>query len=470
MASTTETSRAEIAKRYLALQHEQKFDELLELLAEDVSVTLPMAGTVKGKAAVGEQLRARPGGGQHNIEWGDAQEDGESVTIVGTGSPFGPVQIAFAFDAENKIAKVEVGLAARNGDTSDAVRQQQGFGGLTPPPLDFRWASVPTERPPLPGKLGPDGFTLRMADAGSYAWAPDHWPYENDTPRGAWPARPGNRGLPAPYTIYEKHEVWAENAADLYELAIRERWIPATEVAWGSIEPLAEHVEAALDQIYSQISEQAYNSNQVLMGWLKEISYGYHEVKLYLSTQVFDQARHVEMFRKRALANGGGLGVQTPGFLNRTIYAAFKFTELVCYVNILRASFLLGLAEFGERIGRSQADRQLFEGMANDLRRHMAYGAEHLKYYIRADTEHYDRVQIWLNRGEAMFAADLRRDKPAREALILALGDTVAQGKEGLKELRQAQLQKYLLTLKAASINGREERLIPQFRDAIDNP
>ena len=51
------------------------------------------------------------------------------------------------------------------------------------------------------------------------------------------------------------------------------------------------------------------------MGWLKDISYGYHEVKLYLATQAFDHARHVEAFRKRALANGGGLGRAGAGLL-----------------------------------------------------------------------------------------------------------------------------------------------------------
>ncbi|MEX2160225.1 MAG: nuclear transport factor 2 family protein [Dehalococcoidia bacterium] len=460
-------TKSEIARQYLDLQRKMKFDDVLELVADDVAVTTPGAGTVSGKAAAGKQMkeRAARGGGSAEIQWGDPEEDGNTVQVIGTGSPFGPVKIVFEFAPDEKIAKVDVGLASGSRDAGSLGQQ-----AFQPPPLDFRWASVPTERPPRLGDLGPDGFTLKMADAGSYAWAPDHWPYENDTPRGAWPAKPHNRGLPAPYTIYNKHEVWAENCADLYELAIRERWIPATGVAWGSIEALPEHVEASIDQICTLISEQQYNSNQVLMGWLKDISYGYHEVKLYLATQVYDQARHVEAFRKRALANGGGLGVQTPGFMNRTVYGAFKFTELVCYVNILRASFLLGLADFADRIGRSQADRQLFEGMANDLHRHMAYGAEHLKFYIRANPEHYERAHVWLNRGEAMLAADLRRDTVQREAFILALGDTVQKGKEGLKELRQAQLQKYLRTLEAAGVADRESRLIPAFRDAIENP
>ncbi|MCH7837494.1 MAG: hypothetical protein IIC26_03200 [Chloroflexi bacterium] len=356
-------------------------------------------------------------------------------------------------------------------DTATKKEDQQAQAPALPepPPLDMSWAKAPTERPPKPD-FGPEGFTLRMADAASYGFAPDHWPYQNDTPRGAWPVRGSMRGLAAPYTIYNKHEVWAENAADLYELAIQQRWIPATEISWSSIEALPEHIEASLDQLYTQISEQQYNSNQVLLGWLQEISYGYHEVKLYLSTQIFDQARHVEAFRKRALINGGGLGVQMPGFLNRAVYGAFKFTELIIYVNIIRGSFTIALAEWGERIGRSQADRQLFEYMARDLRRHLAYGTEHLKFYLRHDTDNHYQVHAWLNRAELMMAADLQRDTALREATILALGDTVLEGKARLKELRQAQRDRYLQTLAEASIYDRAEKLIPSMIEMFENP
>ena len=336
------------------------------------------------------------------------------------------------------------------------------------PPLDMSWAKVPTERPPRP-VIGEEGFTLKMADAGAYAWAPDHWPYENDTPRGSYPSK--DMGMPAPYTIYEKVEVWADNSADLYEAGIREQWKPATEISWGSIEPLADHIEASIDQIVSNISEQQYNSNQVLMGWLKEISYGYHEVKLYLATQTFDQARHIEAFRKRALANGGGLGVQAPGFFNRTVYASFKFTELVIYMNILRTSFLLALCEHGDKIGRSQADRQLFEFTANDLRRHLAYGTEHLRHYLLMGGDAKRRnVRGWLERGEIMMAADLKRDTPLREAFILVLGDSVQAGKEALKELRQAQIHRYLRALDSATYTGHENYISPSMRAVIETP
>lgn len=335
------------------------------------------------------------------------------------------------------------------------------------PPLDFTWAKVPTERPPKP-VIGEDGFTLKLADHGLYGYAPDHWPYTNDMPRGSFP--PTDMGMPAPYTIYDKAEVWADSAAELYEAGIRGVWKPATDVAWTSIEPIAEHVEVSLDQIYTNISEQAYNSNQVLMGWLKEISYGYHEVKLYLATQVFDHARHVEVFRKRAMSNGGGLGVQTPGYFNRAVYASFKFGELVTYVNIIRTSFFLALCENSEKLARSQADRQIFEMTANDLRRHLQYGIEHIKHFLQTGPERRSTVTAWLDRGEIMLAADLRHDKALREAFILAMGDTVADGKKALAELRQAQLKKYLLTLEAATVPDRGDHLQPPFRAVMENP
>jgi hypothetical protein len=350
----------------------------------------------------------------------------------------------------------------------DTQTEQPAAPQFPLPPLNMSWAKVPTERPPKP-TIGAEGFTLRIADHGSYGWVPDHWPYENDTPRGSWPSK--DMGLPAPYSVYDKAECWADNAAELYESAIREQWKPATQISWNTIEPLPDHVEAAYDQILSNFSEQTYNSVQVLSGWLKEISYGFHEVKLYLATQTFDHARHVEAFRKRALANGGGLGVQTPGFFNRTVYAAFKFTELVIYMNIIRTSFLLALCERADTLGRSQADRQLFDLTAKDLRRHLAYGVEHLRYYLLSGDEQRRRnVRTWLERGEIMMAADLKRDVALREAFILALGDTVQKGKEGLKELRQAQLKLYLRSLESATFPGHEQYVAGPLKELTENP
>jgi hypothetical protein len=69
-----------------------------------------------------------------------------------------------------------------------------------------------------------------------------------------------------------------------------------------------------------------------------------------------------------------------------------------------------------------------------------------------------------------MMAADLKRDKPLREATILATGDTVAAGKAALKELRDRQMKRYIQALDSASYRGRAEQVVQPLKDVIENP
>ena len=173
-------------------------------------------------------------------------------------------------------------------------------------------------------------------------------------------------GILASYTIYDKAEVWAESSRELYEDAIADRWSSATDISWSTMEPLPDHIEQSICQLMTHWSEDAIIGCEVISGWLERISYGYHEVKLYLGTQVFDYARHAETFRKRALSNGGGLGYQAPGAYHRAIFSAMKFTEMMIYLTV-RASFFLSLLErAGLSIARNEAERKMYAYVAQD--------------------------------------------------------------------------------------------------------
>ncbi|OGO50787.1 MAG: hypothetical protein A2148_03660 [Chloroflexi bacterium RBG_16_68_14] len=107
-------SRVDLAKQYMDYQQERKLDEMLAMLADDVVMSNPMMGTITGKGALEQQMRNRPmggGGGMGNITWSDPEEEGDSVKIVGTGSPFGPIKIVLAFNADDMINRIEAGLA-----------------------------------------------------------------------------------------------------------------------------------------------------------------------------------------------------------------------------------------------------------------------------------------------------------------------------------------------------------------------
>ena len=109
-------SRIELVKEYMAFQSEQNVDELLALVADDVTMSNPMTGTINGKDALAEQMKNRPMGGggnspMGNITLSDPEEDGDDVKVLGTGGSFGTLKILLGFNDDDKINKIEAGLA-----------------------------------------------------------------------------------------------------------------------------------------------------------------------------------------------------------------------------------------------------------------------------------------------------------------------------------------------------------------------
>jgi hypothetical protein len=329
--------------------------------------------------------------------------------------------------------------------------QQSIGGGPQAAQPDLRWMDVPTER----GRLAPiweTGLELAAVEQGTYGIVPDYWHLENDTPRGAY-LPPGAGNLPASYTIYKKSEVWADNAALLYEEAIRNHWVSATAIPWDTIQPLPQHTELAIGQVCTTWSEHSHLGLEAVSRWLEEISYGFHEVKLFLATCCFDFGRQTEAFRKRALSNGGGLGVQTPGVLNRAVYSAMKFNEMVAILMVLRGSFQITLWEkYGDLLARSEADRKLIEYSTRDLKRHLEYAIEHFKLFLALEPQRRNQVHAWLNRGEVAMASEWRRNKAYNEALMMLLDEDPRAAKTKLRAIWRRQIEDYEANLARANL------------------
>jgi hypothetical protein len=286
-------------------------------------------------------------------------------------------------------------------------------------------------------------------------------------PRGAVPI-PAAESMG--YTIYEKQEVWADNAAALYEEATQRRWRPATDVPWASLQPLPPDIEWAICQICTNFSEKAQVESDILARWEPEISYGYHEIKLYLATVIFEGARAVDVFRKRALANGGGLGRQSSGWMFRAIADARNFTEMIIAQMVVHDSFTLTEYAFAEKLARNPADKTIFGLAMQDKARHLAYGLSHLRYTLQQRPERRGEIERYIAKGEAALAADDEADETTREAWAVALGGGRLQldhGRELVDEMRRRQVQDYVARLKAATID-RSRKLNQQLKVYID--
>jgi hypothetical protein len=103
-------SKIDLAKQYMQLQAEQKREESLGMLADDVTMTNPMTGTIAGKPALQAAMANQPAG-QMQISWSEPEEDGDTVKIVGAGSPFGPIKVVLGFNGSDQINRIEIGLA-----------------------------------------------------------------------------------------------------------------------------------------------------------------------------------------------------------------------------------------------------------------------------------------------------------------------------------------------------------------------
>jgi hypothetical protein len=365
---------------------------------------------------------------------------------------------------EMMINQINAGITPEQAERFIEMQEQRAGGGEVQ--LDLAWMKVPTEWG-IRVKPGKKGLTVGMINVGTYADIPDYWPYQTEMPRGAVPI-PGVEGMG--YSIFEKQEVWSDACAKLYEEAIQRRWRPATDVPWDSIQPLPDDLERAICQICTHISEKEQMEADVLGKWEPEISYGYHEVKLYLATTIFENARAVEVFRKRALSNGGGLGVQATGWAFRSVVDARNFTEMSSIQMVLLDGLTLTQFAYGEKYAKNPAEQFIFAHCLQDKARHVAYGITHMKYALLDKPDRREEIQRYLDKGETMMLMDDRKDPSTREAFAIYFGggkDNIAEGLHIYDQMRKTAVQQYLARLKWATLD-RSERLNGELKAYLD--
>lgn len=319
--------------------------------------------------------------------------------------------------------------------------------------MQMNWAR-PTTELGIRAKPGPNGLGMPEINIGTYGHVPDHWPYENDTPLGSHPS-PGAYA-PGPYSVYTKSEVWADGMDEMYEEAIRDHWAPATAIKWSELQPQSEDIERAICQVATLFSQHGIAESKVQAAWEEKIAYGFHDMKNLMGTQIFDTGRKVEVLRKRALANGGGLGQQGLGTLYRAWFGSLKATEMLVCINVVYKSYEVAAFEKLAEVCPLEVDRDIFSRLAHDSRRHLEFGKRHLKYYIQHHPNAREFLIHFLNKGEAALADELNHSQTEGDSLAIIFGggvENIEAGRAKVTELREAQLRKYIGILDECGID-----------------
>ncbi|HYM16569.1 MAG TPA: ferritin-like domain-containing protein [Dehalococcoidia bacterium] len=344
-----------------------------------------------------------------------------------------------------------------------------------PSGVDLSWMQNTGERG-FWSKPGRRGLTLEEINKGSYGNAPDDADDQTMAPRGA--ARLA--GVPRiGYHVQKKSDIWSENAAMLYEEAVQRQWSSATDIPWDELKPLPDDVERAYSQFCTFLTEVEFIAGDTPSQWLPAISNEHYEVKMFLASQIMDEARHLDVFRKRALANGGGLMSSSGNAGLRVIIEAKDFTEMSAIMHVQGEGLVQSIFRMGEYIATNEAEKRIFRLSAQDESRHVAFGVMHLKYILETEPERREEIHSYLEKAEPIIGAGAGTAPVAGGSPIfgtslgILFGHTLGSQEEGGKMALAAfrrQLNEYMHRLEVAGMGERRYRLPVQIQALLDPP
>jgi TusA-related sulfurtransferase len=283
-----------------------------------------------------------------------------------------------------------------------------------------------------------DGFDTRDWLVGKVAAIPDHAdPTTGFSPRGAVV----ETGGPAfPYTETERDRLWAHNVASLYEQATASQWDASADIRWNELEPLPVHLERAVCQIMTHLAENEYAALYVPARFIPRIHPHFTEVVMFLSTQVNDEARHIEAFTKRALANGGGLQFSTAMTQTslRSLLEQEDFSQASFLLSVLGEGTFLEYLAFVERYAPDPVTADIARRARVDEARHVAFGVEHARHYLAADPDRAAELLSAVERRAAFLADAAGRSPHVEEALVILAAGGIAAGRirDGVQAVR----------------------------------
>ncbi len=252
--------------------------------------------------------------------------------------------------------------------------------------LQLDWMGLDVERGDCRPSDPRRGLTFEDINTGSRSWDLIPEKIRNNysmAPRGA--VLPP--GLPhLGYTINRKSEVWSDNCAALYEESKARHWLPSREVPWDAVEDLghSDDFERALAQFYTDLTSMATLLGDVPSKWVWQINQELVELKMWQCTQMFDAAQLADVFRKRAIAGGTGLGRDHAalGEFLKSVFDAGTFPHASVAAHLLLCGLMQILLRHLEKVSANPADQTIARFGVQDVSRSISYGIGHMRYLL----------------------------------------------------------------------------------------
>jgi hypothetical protein len=265
-------------------------------------------------------------------------------------------------------------------------------------------------------------------------------------------------GAPAfAFPIDHKVEVWADEAARIYAQAVAAQWDPNTAIDWEAPCDLPPEVEDAVVQVMTYLIENETAALLVPARFLARIHPHFKEILQVLAVTVADEARHIEVFTRRALLKRANPALSTAGGQAslKTLVDEPDFALSSFLLSVLGEGSFLSLLWFLHEHGPDPITRQIAQLSAQDEARHVAFGLAHLRRHVEHDPAERARLADAIHRRHSALQHTAGLNEEVFDALILLAAGSwehadLARGFERVVALKQdmdANRRKRLLKL-----------------------
>lgn len=241
----------------------------------------------------------------------------------------------------------------------------------------------------------------------------------------------------------ERDLVWADIAPQLYARANASQWDPETILDWSAPLDVPPDVEDAVVQVMTFLVENEHAALMIPARMLANLHPHYREVMQLLASQVADEARHVEIFTRRALVNRAELGVS--GVEGRasldTLLGEPDFTLASFLLSVLGEGTFVDLLQFLHTHAPDAATATVTRLAGRDEARHVAFGVAHTAHLTRSDPAHLARLRAAVERRHDALADTAGLNQRVYDALVvMAAGGwdagSIARGWQAVQDLQ----------------------------------
>jgi hypothetical protein len=245
------------------------------------------------------------------------------------------------------------------------------------------------------------------------------------------------------FGLVEKVELWADDAARLYARAAAAQWDPNSAIDWSAAIEHDEEIEDAVVQIMTYMIENETAALVVPARFLGRLHPHFREVMQLLAIQAADEARHIEVFTRRALLRRETLGLSTTGGQAslKTLVDEPDFALASFLLSVMGEGSFLVLLDFLQRLGPDPITRAVARLAAQDEARHVAFGLAHLRRHAAEDPRLLARLAQAMHSRHAELAQTAGLNARVFEALTLVAAGGFAPKRIGAGHAQVLRLQ-----------------------------